>query len=394
MPESAAPTKIHHRAQDATFRRVHGGNLVYNACWEDPRLDRELMGLDRESRVVMITSAGCNALDYLLDDPAEIHAVDMNPRQNALLQLKSALIERDRFEDLFSVFGEGSHEDFKRLRKNLADLLPPYANRYWKEKHYYFKRSSLNPSFYYRGTAGQMAWIARQSFLGGRGVIRDCATALLEARSLEEQRELYENVRPILWTKLVTWLLRQPVAMAMLGVPRAQVRLIESNFDGGVPGFLEAKLEHILTEIPFWENYFWQVYLRGRYTRECCPNYLREEHQAVLRGRVGRIKTHSTTIANFLREHPAAYSHYVLLDHQDWMAAHRPEALDEEWRLILENSRPGTAILMRSASPSIDFIPAFARERLALADEARIETNHSRDRVGTYGCMLFAHVIA
>jgi len=394
MPETVAPTKIHHRAQDATFQRVHGGNLVYNACWEDPRIDRELMALDRESRVVMITSAGCNALDYLLDDPAEIHTVDMNPRQNALLQLKVAMILRDRFEDLFALFGEGAYPDFKGLRKELGDLLPPYASRYWKEKHYYFKSSPLNPSFYYRGTAGQMAWIALKTFTSGRGKMRDCTAAILEARTLEEQRAIYAEVRPILWTKLVTWLLRQPVSMAMLGVPRAQIRLIEESVAGGIPDFLQAKLEQVFTEIPFWENYFWQVYMRGSYTRECCPNYLREEHQPVLRERVDRIKAHSTTIANFLREHPAAYSHYVLLDHQDWMAAHRPEALAEEWRLILENSRPGTAILMRSASPAIDFIPDFARERLDLVDEARTGALHQLDRVGTYGCTLFARVTA
>ena len=394
MPHSVAPTKIHHRAQDATFQRVHGGNLVYNACWEDPRIDRELMALDHESRVVMITSAGCNALDYLLDDPAEIHAVDMNPRQNALLQLKSAMIRRDRFEDLFALFGEGTHPDFKSLHKEIEELLPAYANRYWKEKHYYFKSSKLNPSFYYRGTAGQMAWIALKTFTSGRGKLRQRTSAILEAKSIEEQQAIYEEVRPILWTKLVTWLLKQPVSMAMLGVPRAQIRLIEKNFAGGIPGFLQAKLEQVFTEIPFWENYFWQVYMRGSYTRACCPTYLREEHQPVLRDRVDRIKTHSSTIANFLREHPAAYSHYVLLDHQDWMAAHRPEALAEEWQLILENSRPGTAILMRSASPEIDFIPAFARERLDLVDEARTEALHQRDRVGTYGCTLFAHVTA
>ncbi len=397
MPETpplAAAPSIRHRAQDAAFQRVHGGNLVYNACWEDPRIDRELMALDRGSRVVMITSAGCNALDYLLDDPAEVHAVDMNPRQNALLQLKAGMIRRGGFEDLFALFGTGGHPDFKRLRRELGDLLPPYADRYWKEKHYYFRRTPLNPSFYYRGTAGQMAWIARQGLLGGRGRIRDCAAALLGATSLEEQRALYEEVRPILWTRLVTWGLRQPVAMAMLGVPRSQIRLIESNFAGGVPGFLRSKLEHILTEIPFWENYFWQVYLRGSYTRDCCPNYLREEHQETLRDRVGRIQIHGSTLANFLREHPGAYSHYVLLDHQDWMAAHRPEALAEEWRLILENSRGGTAILMRSAAPSIDFIPRFARERLELVDEARTEALHRRDRVGTYGCTFFARVVA
>ncbi|MCW0218895.1 MAG: BtaA family protein, partial [Prosthecobacter sp.] len=77
-------THLTHRAHDVIFNRVHGGNLVYNTCWEDPRLDRQMLDLQPDSRVVMITSAGCNALDYLLDAPAEIHAVDMNPRQNAL----------------------------------------------------------------------------------------------------------------------------------------------------------------------------------------------------------------------------------------------------------------------------------------------------------------------
>ena len=72
------------------FRLVHENNLVYNTCWEDPRLDREAMGLSGEDRVLVITSAGCNALDYVLDEPAEVVAVDMNPRQNALLELKLA----------------------------------------------------------------------------------------------------------------------------------------------------------------------------------------------------------------------------------------------------------------------------------------------------------------
>lgn len=379
------------RTQDAIFNRVHGGNLVYNTCWEDPRLDRQMMNLQADSRVVMITSAGCNALDYLLDAPAEIHAVDMNPRQNALLQLKVAMIQRGNFEDLFTLFGQGAHTGFKALVEELAPDLHPYASAYWRAKHYYFKSTPLNPSFYYRGTAGQMAWIALKTFLGSSRKVREYAHALLEARSLEEQRTLYAQVKPTLWSGLISWLMRQPMAMTMLGVPRAQVRLIETQFRGGLPGYIQSKMEHVLTEISIQENYFWRVYLTGAYTRECCPNYLREEHQATLRQRTDRITTHSTTVANFLREHPGRYTHYVLLDHQDWLAAHKPQALEEEWRLILENSAPGACVLMRSASPVIDFIPPFAMERLrlqtALADEL-----HEQDRVGTYGRTLLAHI--
>src|SRR5262245_58858156 len=87
--------------EDLIFHHVHGGQLIYNTSWEDPRIDRQLLKLDSTSRVVVITSAGCNVLDYLLDDPAEIHAVDVNYRQNALLELKLAMIRRQSFSDLF-----------------------------------------------------------------------------------------------------------------------------------------------------------------------------------------------------------------------------------------------------------------------------------------------------
>ena len=38
----------------------------------------------------MITSAGCNALDYVLNSPERIDCVDLNPHQTALIDLKLA----------------------------------------------------------------------------------------------------------------------------------------------------------------------------------------------------------------------------------------------------------------------------------------------------------------
>jgi S-adenosylmethionine-diacylglycerol 3-amino-3-carboxypropyl transferase len=61
------PKRLMNRAHDSMFKAIHSSSLIYNACWEDPRLDRRMLGLGEGSRVVMITSAGCNALDYLLD---------------------------------------------------------------------------------------------------------------------------------------------------------------------------------------------------------------------------------------------------------------------------------------------------------------------------------------
>ena len=87
--------------RDWVFRQVHTKNLVYNTCWEDPRCDRELLELDKDSEMVKITSAGCNALAYLLDDPAAVNCIDMNPRHNSLLLLKLATFQDASYDVLF-----------------------------------------------------------------------------------------------------------------------------------------------------------------------------------------------------------------------------------------------------------------------------------------------------
>ena len=53
----------------AFFKFCHGNHLVYNTCWEDPRLDRVALNLKPGDRALVITSAGCNALDTPLTSP-------------------------------------------------------------------------------------------------------------------------------------------------------------------------------------------------------------------------------------------------------------------------------------------------------------------------------------
>ncbi|MFN7919679.1 MAG: BtaA family protein [Bryobacteraceae bacterium] len=388
-PHLRAARKLVHHGHDALFRQIHGRALIYNTCWEDPRLDRQMLEIGPSSRVVAITSAGCNALDYLLDDPAEIHAVDVNPRQNALLQLKIALIDYGDHGELFRVFGDGTHPEFRSLLSRIS--LGSYARRFWEEKRGYFETTSRNLSFYYRGAAGQAAWVVVQILFRTNGEVRVFAQRMVEAKSLGEQQALYASVRPLLWNAFHRWLVSQPLILAMMGVPRPQIRLIESGFPGGVASYIQHKIEHVLTRLPIYDNYFWRVYMTGRYSPDCCPNYLRPGNFSALRARSSRVRTHTATLTRFLEQNPGPYTHFVLLDHQDWLASHDTAALHEEWRRILQNSRPGTRILMRSASQEIDFIPHEVLRRLRFFPELTSRL-HSQDRVGTYGSTMLAEV--
>lgn len=169
----------------------------------------------------------------------------------------------------------------------------------------------------------------------------------------------------------------------MLGVPKSQQHLAALRYPDGLAGYFRACLRHVFLDIPVADNYFWKLYFYGRYTPSCCPNYLRPEYFQTLRARCSRVNTYTTSLNDFLKQYPGRYTHFVLLDHQDWLAAHLRPALEEEWRLIFENAAPGARVLFRSAAPEPDFLPGFALERLQFDHEAAAQS-HSRDRVGTY----------
>jgi S-adenosylmethionine-diacylglycerol 3-amino-3-carboxypropyl transferase len=374
--------------QQKLFDLILNNRLIYNTCWEDPRVDRELLRLTPESRVVAITSAGCNVLDYLLDGPAAIRAVDVNFRQNAVLALKMALLNAGDHQALFALFGNGGVPGYRDIYASLRPQLPVWAQRFWDEKIGFFNPKGVRRSFYWRGAAGDFAWAFHRLLLNGK---KSLALALLEAGSLAEQKRVYEHLEPRLFGRGINWLLRQPGTMAFIGVPTPQLRLIEHRYPGGLGGFVRDKLRQVFTEVPIWDNYFWRVYVTGSYTGDCCPSYLSPRNFPVLRQRLDRIKVHTCTVTEFLQAHPGEYSHFVLLDHQDWLAWHDTAALLEEWRQIFRNSRQGAKILFRSAGPDLSFLPEPVKAKLRFFPELT-QPLHRRDRVGTYGSLHLAEV--
>src|SRR3954454_548062 len=103
------------KINNSLFKAVHQRNLIYNTCWEDPRLDRVALNLGPSDRVVVITSAGCNALDYLLAGAGEVNAVDVNPIQNALLELKRAAVLGLDQNAFFEMFGTGQTPQVRQM---------------------------------------------------------------------------------------------------------------------------------------------------------------------------------------------------------------------------------------------------------------------------------------
>jgi S-adenosylmethionine-diacylglycerol 3-amino-3-carboxypropyl transferase len=380
------------------FNAVHRNNLVYNTCWEDPRLDREALQIGPADDILVITSAGCNALDYALCEPHHVHAVDMNPRQNALLDLKKAGIKELEFDDFFAMFGHGRLPGVKRIyQQKLRGQLPAWSRDFWDAKIKWF--DDPRRSFYFRGTSGLFARLAKvytDTFIK----VRPQLERLLAAESLDEQRDIYETHLRDRFSGLLKFALNRDTTMSMLGVPRAQRRQIEATYDGDIARFIQDCLEGAFVKLPMKDNYFWRVYMTGSYTRECCPEYLVEEQFHRLKnGLVDRVSTHTAPVQGFLEGHQGTISRFVLLDHMDWLSDHLFPLLEGEWQAIVDRAAPGTRLIWRSGGFNTDFVDQVqvrVNGRLRRTSElleyhrdlaARL---HELDRVHTYGCFAIA----
>lgn len=382
------------------FKAVHHRNLIYNTCWEDPALDRVALQLGPTDRVAVITSAGCNALDYLLAGAGAVDAIDVNPIQNALLELKRAAALHLDYPSFFELFGQGSSPQARQMYHDaLRPHLSPLAQAYWDRHIGFFAGKGWRKSFYYRGTSGLLAKLVLiNAHVLHR--LREPIQQLLDARTIDEQRAIYDQrIRERIWTPWLRWFLSRSFTLTLLGVPWPQRDQITTQYPGGVSQFIRDSLETVLRELPFHSNYFWRVYFQGHYTPDCCPEYLRRDNFEALRAALPRLTIHTSTLTDFLKRAEPGLTRFVLLDHMDWMSFANPQALVDEWNAILTAAAPGARAIFRSAGLRVNFLDHLRVQHRGQERElggllhyhtALAADLHKRDRVHTYGSFHIA----
>jgi len=322
------------------------------------------------------------------------------------VELKIAAIKTLEYEDFWKMFGEGALPQFStkyypRLRQHLS----AESKRYWDSKSFYFDGKGLKKSFYWRGTCGTVAWLVSWYVRLIPG-LNDALQALLAAKTVEEQKVIYHKfVAPRLWNKLINGLIRSELYLSWTGIPLPQQKLLASTAGSHetVGEWIKAQLEIVCAELPMQDNYFWRVYIDGRYTKDCCPEYLKKENFAKLKTLVGRITITTDTISEFLVKTPhQKISTFILLDHMDWMAE-KPALLTEEWNAIFANATEKPKFLWRSAAADGEFVLATkvtykgkqtTVKNLVELDPEGADRLHALDRVHTYTSLHVGHLKA
>lgn len=211
--------------------RQFNEEYIYSFTWEDARVDSRLLKITSDDVILALTSAGDNILSYALERPKRIHAVDLNPAQNHLLELKVAAFRGLDYQNFWKLFGEGKHDDFhKLLVEDLSPHLSSHAFDFWLHAGPSTFDSSGKGLYFTGGSRHALKLI---SWLGSLLGIRKDMDKLGEAQTLAEQREIWtKRVRKVLLSQLLAYFVvgSERFLWKALGVPGEQRAMIEEDF--------------------------------------------------------------------------------------------------------------------------------------------------------------------
>jgi S-adenosylmethionine-diacylglycerol 3-amino-3-carboxypropyl transferase len=159
--------------------------LNYSSFNEDSNSEIMSLKIKEDDNVLCITGSGSRVLSLLTQAPLHITAIDMNPCQNYLLELKLAAIKEFEYDDylnLLGVYPSGLSEKYYRYIRN---LISPEAKSYWDNNI-----RLIQSGLFYEGRWEK--FFSKLAFFLNT-TRRKSLNELFECSALEEQKQLWDS---------------------------------------------------------------------------------------------------------------------------------------------------------------------------------------------------------
>jgi len=354
----------------------------YGQVWEDADVLRAGLDVRPGDRCLSIASAGDNALALLLDDPAEVVAIDRNPAQLACLGLRQAAIRCLEHEELLRLVGSRPGDDrrvlYERCRRE-GGLEPEHA-AFWDARAGAIERGI--------GAAGRFdRYFERfRRFVLPLIHRRRMVDALLEARSRDE-RAAFHDERWDGWRwRLLFRLFFSRWTMGRLGRDPALFRYVE----GPVAERLLERARHALVELDPSANPYLHWIVRGRHGA-ALPAWLQPEQFETLRSRIDRLTPVLGDLGEALPELRRTGPPFARFNLSDVFEYLSPEASSDLLSTCCDAGEPGGRLLYWNMLALRSRPPALAERLEPMVDRAA--ALHVTDRAFFYRRLVIEEIL-
>jgi len=355
-------------------------DILYAQCWEDPAIDREAFGIRPDDEIFSITSGGCNVLTFLLDDPAKVVALDINPAQNFLLDLKMAAFRRLQYNNMLQFLGVTASDQRLNMYKELRPELQKNSRDYWDRQHDKIRKGIIHTGRF----EGYMHMLSKWfRILVGRSLFRQ----LFEAEKLSDREMLYKESWNNRRWRFFTGFFLSRFWMTIL-FDKAFFAQIERSVSFGE--HFRRIIEKAITKLPVRENSYLAYILFGNYySPDHFPPYLRRENYEIIRQRLCRIQIITGNCESYFASLPENYfSKFNFTNIFEWMSL---QAFENLLRETVRVARNGSIITYRNL-----LVPRSRPENLAewIKPKRRTaEKLHGRDLSFIYRAYIVEQIV-
>jgi S-adenosylmethionine-diacylglycerol 3-amino-3-carboxypropyl transferase len=312
-------------------------SILFSACNEDSRSELRAFGSLAGHNVFSVTAGGGRVLALLLDGPASITAVDLNPAQNALLELKVGAMRLLDHEGYLRFLGVRPAYDRLATYDQVRKSLSPAGARFFDRN-----RRSIEVGILFQGKLERyLALVSKMT-----KVVHPFGLGkLLASRTLEEQRALIDRWETPLWRTLSRPFCRRSVLAALSGDPGFYQHLPE--------GFVlhdaiyDRVFRHLRNNL-LRENPLLQLVLHGRYMWDpALPIYLNQATYGRVKAALEKVDLRivTGTVDEALTGSPGTYDAFSLSDICSYLTEEQHHALFER---VLSRASAGARVCSRS----------------------------------------------
>lgn len=358
-------------AERLTLPDARPDRLYFAQVREDPLLEIEALAPAPDRTLVVVGSGGCTALSLLAAGAGQVAAVDLNPVQSSLVELKATAVSELGTVQASSFLGGAPMPaaDRRACYDRLKGQLGPAARECFDAHPGWIERGVLNAGVTERFIGAVIA--AVRLFIHPPGRIR----RMLGCQTLEEQRRFYERE----WDTR-RWRLMFGVLLNRAVFRKAYHPAFFQHVDN--PSFahhFRTLAEHTLTEVPVSNNYFVHHMFTGSYpvgVPDGVPPYLDPGWSERVPSAVDGLTLIDGGYTTYLRSLPDDSVHgYALSNILEWFT---PEQIDELFAEVVRTAAPGACLVFRNFVGWTE-VPDRWRDTV-VEDRARGEALIPRDR--------------
>ncbi|HEY2515657.1 MAG TPA: DUF3419 family protein [Polyangiaceae bacterium] len=308
------------------------GVIRYSQVWEDHALVEGALDVGPGDDVLSIASAGCNVLALLLRQPRSIVALDLNPAQTSLVELKLRGIEALERDELGRLIGVFPGDDRLALYERVRGGLSPAAQQFWDAREPLIAEGIHG--------SGRLEQFFRGFYEGLLPAVHAAETTarLLAMNDPAEQTRFFETTygTEAMHRAFTGYFTRERLASE--GRDPRQMRYVAAM---DVAEFFWGRFRWVTTSLPARDNFYLHSFLTGRYpaVEEALPPYLQREPYARLKALVPHVRIELADVESALRGSPAGtFSKANLSDLFEYLS---DEATDALFEALGEQLRPG-----------------------------------------------------